>query len=356
MGFIAVGYTQNSDQTFRNVYVVRTDSVGNTLWTKNIGSIGRQSLGYSVETGIDGFVITGYNMHCIDSTYSNFLTKIDLNGNVVWSHNIPSIDYNEWLYSVTSSDSGGYVLAGQYNGTVYIAKTDTNGNVGCNQSDAQMVSSSVSTIVTTVTLAQLAVTPIVNNCATVESGATVVTTICSSNAVPVVSDVDIAGSPNVGKTLTGHYIYSDADGDLEGASTFKWFVDSVATPDTGIVYVIQPSDFGKKIQFEVTPVAQTGELVGLPVLSAQLLIIPDGIKGFNTQMVSIYPNPATNTITIENPEGAVIEITNIQGQVVKTLASTSSKTNIDVSTFPSGVYFVKVKTEIGIEVKKFIKE
>ncbi len=82
------------------------------------------------------------------------------------------------------------------------------------------------------------------------------------------------------------------------------------------------------------------------------------------EQVTIYPNPATNTITIENPkivgsssrQEAVIEISNMQGQVVKTLASTSSKTNIDVSTFPSGVYFVKVKTEIGIEVKKFIKE
>lgn len=72
--------------------------------------------------------------------------------------------------------------------------------------------------------------------------------------------------------------------------------------------------------------------------------------------VAIYPNPASYTITIESPQPAVIEILNIQGQLIKTLATTGNKTNIDVSALPSGVYVVEVKTEKGVEVKKFIKE
>ncbi|MGD0709592.1 MAG: T9SS type A sorting domain-containing protein [Bacteroidales bacterium] len=81
------------------------------------------------------------------------------------------------------------------------------------------------------------------------------------------------------------------------------------------------------------------------------------------QNLMIYPNPATNNLTIVSPQNAVIEITNIQGQLIKTLppcgeagATTSNKTNIDVSALPCGVYIVEVKTEKGIEVRKFIKE
>jgi hypothetical protein len=72
--------------------------------------------------------------------------------------------------------------------------------------------------------------------------------------------------------------------------------------------------------------------------------------------VKIIPNPTSDNITIESHREAVIEITNIQGQLIKTLSTTGNKTNIDVSTFPSGVYVVEVKTGKGVAVSKFIKE
>ncbi len=70
----------------------------------------------------------------------------------------------------------------------------------------------------------------------------------------------------------------------------------------------------------------------------------------------IYPNPATNTLTIETPSPSTIEISTIQGQPIKTFASSSAKTNVDVSALPCGIYIVEVKTEKGVGVKKFIKE
>ena len=82
-----------------------------------------------------------------------------------------------------------------------------------------------------------------------------------------------------------------------------------------------------------------------------------GIKEINNaSTVTVYPNPATDNITIETPQTAVIEITNIQGQLIKTFNATANKTNIDVSALPGGVYVVEVRTEKGVEVRKFIKE
>jgi YVTN family beta-propeller protein len=90
--------------------------------------------------------------------------------------------------------------------------------------------------------------------------------------------------------------------------------------------------------------------------SSCVQILSIGISSIQWEGIFIYPNPATNNITIESPQLAVIEITNIQGQLIKTLAANSHKTSIDISAYSSGVYFVKVKTEKGIMVKKFVKE
>lgn len=72
--------------------------------------------------------------------------------------------------------------------------------------------------------------------------------------------------------------------------------------------------------------------------------------------VIVFPNPATNNITIQCPRPAIIEITDIQGQLLKTLVSGDNNINIDISSFPGGLYFVEVKTEKGIAIKKFVKQ
>jgi hypothetical protein len=72
--------------------------------------------------------------------------------------------------------------------------------------------------------------------------------------------------------------------------------------------------------------------------------------------ISVYPNPAIDNITIESHEQAIIKITNILGQLVKTLYTIGNKTSIDISAFPSGVYIVEVKTKSGVGEKKFVKD
>jgi len=72
--------------------------------------------------------------------------------------------------------------------------------------------------------------------------------------------------------------------------------------------------------------------------------------------MKIYPNPATNNIIIESPYQATIEISNIQGHLLKSIAANENHTSIDISDIAKGMYFVKVKTKKEIAVKKFIKK
>ena len=90
------------------------------------------------------------------------------------------------------------------------------------------------------------------------------------DVAPSASNVKISGSPTVGRTLTGSYVYNDVNGDPEGISTFKWYADDVVIPGvTGLSYTLGVEDLGKRIRFEVTPKAAVGEpLVGLSVKSS----------------------------------------------------------------------------------------
>jgi len=75
----------------------------------------------------------------------------------------------------------------------------------------------------------------------------------------------------------------------------------------------------------------------------------------NENDISVYPNPAINNIIVESSQQAEIKISNIKGQLIKTIAANAGKACINVSEFSSGVYIVEVKTQKGIFRKKFVK-
>ena len=332
-GFISTGYASSFSPSGQSIYVVRTDSMGDTLWTKSIGCADKMSGARSIDLTTGGFVITGYNSDTLC-----FLTKINNNGDLVWDKNIQFINTNMGLRSVVSSKDGGYLLTGQYNGTIYIAKADSTGNVGCNESDAGMTSVSVPTILTDVVLSQTVITPVINTPATIVSRATPIVVICSSNSVPVASNVNIVGIPYVGQILTGKYSYADADMDVEGVSKFRWLVNNVATGDSSSTYTVKSSDLGKYVKFEVTPIAQTGELIGLPKLSGVMHIMTDGMEELSSSYISVYPNPANNYLVVVGAEKKSLRIFDSLGKLVLEKEITSKEERIDLD-LNNGMYF-----------------
>lgn len=87
------------------------------------------------------------------------------------------------------------------------------------------------------------------------------------------------------------------------------------------------------------------------------LTVPTSIDEIDeSSSFSVFPNPATNSIEVESPRHVTIEISNIEGQIIKRLIIKDNKTNIDISEFSSGVYIIKATTDKGITIKKFIKE
>jgi len=85
---------------------------------------------------------------------------------------------------------------------------------------------------------------------------------------------DSAGSATVGDVLSGSYVYSDTEGDAEGATTFRWLRDGSAIGGaTGMSYTVMPEDSGASLRFEVTPVSNTGSSPGVAVTSASAVTV-----------------------------------------------------------------------------------
>ncbi len=75
-----------------------------------------------------------------------------------------------------------------------------------------------------------------------------------------------------------------------------------------------------------------------------------------TMRISVYPNPATKTISIENLiENCQVTIFNSIGQIVKEL-KVNRTNNIDISGLPKGLYFVKIASTLHCEILEFIVE
>ncbi|MGV3696180.1 T9SS type A sorting domain-containing protein [Flavobacterium sp.] len=73
--------------------------------------------------------------------------------------------------------------------------------------------------------------------------------------------------------------------------------------------------------------------------------------------VKIYPNPTTSIIHVDSEfEITSIELYDIQGRILETHLENESKSTLDLSTKPKGIYFVKIKTEKGSKVEKIVKE
>lgn len=79
----------------------------------------------------------------------------------------------------------------------------------------------------------------------------------------------------------------------------------------------------------------------------------------NNNSIKVYPNPATNNITIVNMESLkdkVISIYNIQGQILIKLPLIQNKTLIDISNLLKGIYVIKISGNDKTRLMKFVKE
>ena len=105
------------------------------------------------------------------------------------------------------------------------------------------------------------------------------------------------------------------------------------------------------IFFDYNPVVMTNtveNIIGIPTAVTTLK---------KSTATTIYPNPANSELTINTGSNtyATAIITNTLGQVLMTQSLSSNDTKIKVSALTPGLYYLTLRGESGVEVKKFEK-
>jgi len=127
-GYIIVGETSSFGPGGSNVYVVKTDELGDTMWTAVYGG-NEIEQGYSVcEITNSGYAIAGYTDSYGSGNGDFYLLRTNEDGDTLWTKTFGG---NQWEYalSIQSSSDGGYIITGytesygEGNGDVYLVKT-----------------------------------------------------------------------------------------------------------------------------------------------------------------------------------------------------------------------------------------
>ena len=132
--YVFCGETYNNTNGFSDVYIVKTNPVGDTLWTRTYGGSLVDKGNCVIETSDSNIVVAGVRNTVSDST-DVYLIKLTANGVLLWDSIYSGIKY-ENANSVIETNNGNYALAGSTTSSsaggdkdYYIIRTDEDGVV-----------------------------------------------------------------------------------------------------------------------------------------------------------------------------------------------------------------------------------
>jgi hypothetical protein len=132
-GFAIAGYTFSFGNGNSDMFLIKTDSLGNTLWTKTYGGIGFE-YAYSVEQTNDyGYILAGYSTSNVNRNKNVYIVKTNSNGDAIWTKTYGK-DSVDIASSVYKTSDGNYLVCGhtQSSGAgeddLFVLKINQNGD------------------------------------------------------------------------------------------------------------------------------------------------------------------------------------------------------------------------------------
>jgi hypothetical protein len=339
-GFIIVGDTYLGPGV-GNVYLIKTDIQGDTLWTKNYG--GNQiDRGRSVQQTSDkGYIIAGITESFGAGTYDVYIIKTDTLGDTLWTKTYGSAGEDHGN-SVQQTSDGGFIVSGTIRGDVYLIKTDSLGDTlwtktyGGNKLDI---------------------------------GSSVQQTSVKGYIIAGMTESFGAGNWDV------YMIKTDSLGDTlwtktYGGAEYEWGYSVQQTvPDGGYIITGGTNSFGAGLRdvYLIKTDSLGNVLVGVEEEPDS-----DGFRIAEFRLLQNYPNPFQHSTVIRYQIPSVYQVTltvyDITGRLVEILVDEHQEPGIyhiqwdsrtGVSPVRSGIYFYRLQSRIGqagnyTETKKLI--
>jgi hypothetical protein len=134
--YVVAGHGHSPDSLgFADIYIVKTDSFGDTVWTRVHGKGSSRTNEYAhciVEGKNSSYLIAGTTG--INGEYDVYVLNVDSLGDTVWTCTYNN-DREDMAYSIVASGDGGYVMAGftgdlflDY-GSMHLIKIDSLGDI-----------------------------------------------------------------------------------------------------------------------------------------------------------------------------------------------------------------------------------
>jgi len=132
-GYLIAGSTSSYGPGYNDVWLVKTDSGGDTLWTRAYGGGNEDDFPHSLEQTADGGYIVTAETFSFGAGWSDvYLLRTDPNGDTLWTRVYGGSEY-DWGYYGQQTTDGGYIVAGGTesfgsDGQFYLLKIDSNGD------------------------------------------------------------------------------------------------------------------------------------------------------------------------------------------------------------------------------------
>jgi len=125
-GFIVIGWTETYGIGSADIYLIKTNASGDSLWSRTYGNVGNDEARSILVKEDDGYIFAGKTMG-----YSAYIVSTDSNGDTIWTTFIEDVG-ESIANSIVSTFDGGYVVAGMRFGTLqssFVAKLNANGGL-----------------------------------------------------------------------------------------------------------------------------------------------------------------------------------------------------------------------------------
>ncbi len=414
-GFILVGYTNSIDGDLKNTtgkhgWVFKIDSLGLLQWSKTFGGSDIDAF-YSVFQNKNGDYFIGGNSTSKDGDFNEnagkydiWVLKLNVKGDLIWKKRIGGSD-DDLLKQLTNIDDKTFAFVGTstsidgdfseaakgYYGD-YIIKMDSSGNIIWNLTPTgdRYLSREFHAVTT-------------SGKNIVAAGMSIVGQLNISSEFPYSWDFKVSKTDTSGKELwTKLYGGLQPDG-ANSVSSFpngdlliSGYTYSINTGDVrnnhstkgnGDFWVIRIDSFGKFLnancyggfdddQGYSSVIDKKGNVIVVGISASYNGTFSENKGGYDWGVVKItydltstietqngifviseFPNPVENNLSFKISNGfePTIKITDLRGKIYLNLEKIKNETSIDMSQFPSGIYFLTYEIDNQFLTKKIVK-
>ncbi|MCD6532132.1 hypothetical protein J7K99_06795 [bacterium] len=134
-GYFIAATTWPSTTSYSDLYLIKTNSLGDTLWTRVYGGFQCEEACQAKQTSDGGYAVVGWTGSFGAGYYDFYLIRTDPNGDTLWTRTYGGTG-NDFAYGLAITPDGGFLLAGTYasdyyrisEGYVYLVRTDSVGD------------------------------------------------------------------------------------------------------------------------------------------------------------------------------------------------------------------------------------